>query len=296
MSWHHGAVKNLPVLLLSVLLLSSCATLAQLPASLARPPDESPHWDAVARGVDYSVFVSTGPRVDARALRVNLSAEGLVPVVTPGSGGMTKSQFVSSFARLYGCAAAVNTAPFRPASAVEGEPREVVGLTIAGGVVVSPPVAPMAVLLLRRAEDGGLRAQIVLQTPGLERSREGGPIVAAAGGFTIVLSEGKPMADNRRREPRTAAGVSADGRTLYLLVADGRRPGSAGLTDYETGLWLARLGADRGMTLDGGGSSAMALRGADGIVRIVNVPIHGGTPGRERAVGSCLGFQAASLP
>ncbi len=250
----------------------------------------------MARGVEFATFTSTGPRVEAFALRVDLSTPGLAPAVTPGADGMTKSQYVSSFARERGCVAAVATTPFKQSSALEGEPRELVGLTIADGVVVSMPVPPMAVLLLRRAEDGELHAEIVPQSQGLESSREGGAIVAAAGGFSIVLSAGEPHGGQRQREPRTAAGVSADGRTLFLLVADGRRPDSVGLSSYETGLWLAWLGAGTGMTLDGGGSSAMALRGPDGIVRIANIPVHGGILGRERAVGSCLGFLAPASP
>jgi len=149
----------------------------------------------------------------------------------------------------------------------------------------------MAALLLRQAGAGVLRAEVGIQAPLHEALGTEGPLVAAAGGFSLVLAGGEAQAGQQRREPRTAAGVSSDGRFLYLLVADGRRRESAGLTDFEVGLVLSWLGADRGLTFDGGGSSAMALRGADGLVRIANKPVEGGRPGRERAVGSCLGFR-----
>ncbi len=48
------------------------------------------------------------------------------------------------------------------------------------------------------------------------------------------------------------------------------------------------FGADDAITLDGGGSSAMAI--LDGTVVLENVPVHGTVPGVERAVATCIGF------
>ena len=39
---------------------------------------------------------------------------------------------------------------------------------------------------------------------------------------------------------------------LYLLVVDGRRPGSVGATEVETALLLLSLGAESGLLMDGG--------------------------------------------
>jgi hypothetical protein len=70
-----------------------------------------------------------------------------------------------------------------------------------------------------------------------------------------------------RRNPRTAAGVLPDGRTV-LVQSDGRAPGwSAGLTIDETARVLDSLGVDDAINLDGGGSSTVV---ADG--RVVNRP------------------------
>jgi hypothetical protein len=284
-------MKAFPLLALAVLAFSSCATLALPPNSLASVPDQAPAWAALGSGIEYASFASTNPRVEACALRIDLRAKGLEPVVTPCEGGMTHSQYVTSFARQFDCEAAVNAAPFEPSSAIEGERRKVVGLTMANGVVMSPPVPPMAVLFIRRDDDGGLRGEVTLQSSDSGLAHGGQQeIVAAVGGFTIVLSDGKPEGSSSR-EPRTAVGLSPDARVLFILVADGRRRDSAGLTNYETGLWLAWLGASSGMTLDGGGSSTMAIRDASGMIRLANIPIDGGKRGRERAVGSCLGFQ-----
>ncbi|MBG0851150.1 phosphodiester glycosidase family protein [Streptomyces spinoverrucosus] len=65
-----------------------------------------------------------------------------------------------------------------------------------------------------------------------------------------------------RRNPRTAAGVTRDGRVV-LLTVDGRHPGhSAGLSITETAAVMRSLGAVNALNLDGGGSTAMVVRNA----------------------------------
>jgi hypothetical protein len=82
------------------------------------------------------------------------------------------------------------------------------------------------------------------------------------------------------RHPRTLAGVRAGG-TLLLVTVDGRRPGwSAGVTLNEAARVMRSLGARDALNLDGGGSTAMAVRG-----RTVNRP---SDPSGERPVSDAL--------
>jgi Phosphodiester glycosidase len=82
------------------------------------------------------------------------------------------------------------------------------------------------------------------------------------------------------RHPRTLAGVRADGR-LLLVTVDGRQPGwSAGVTLPEAARVMRSLGARDALNLDGGGSTAMAVRG-----RTVNRP---SDRGGERRVSDAL--------
>jgi exopolysaccharide biosynthesis protein len=82
------------------------------------------------------------------------------------------------------------------------------------------------------------------------------------------------------RQPRTLAGVRAGGR-LLLVTVDGRRPGwSAGVTLREAARLMRSLGARDALNLDGGGSTAMAVRG-----RVVNSP---SDPAGERPVSDAL--------
>ncbi len=70
------------------------------------------------------------------------------------------------------------------------------------------------------------------------------------------------------RAPRTAAGLSRDGRLLYLAVVDGRQPESRGMTLYELGRLMDELGAYEAMNLDGGASSEMWVEELGGIVSV----------------------------
>jgi hypothetical protein len=75
------------------------------------------------------------------------------------------------------------------------------------------------------------------------------------------------------RHPRTALGVDASGRWLYLAVVDGRQPGySVGMTTHELAVLMAQLGCDRAINLDGGGSSILLAADDAGAPAIVNRP------------------------
>jgi len=77
-----------------------------------------------------------------------------------------------------------------------------------------------------------------------------------------------------RRHPRTAIGQTPQG-DFWLVTVDGRQPMSAGATLEEMATIMLRLGCERALALDGGGSTAMGLRSL-----IVNRP----SDGRERSV------------
>jgi hypothetical protein len=82
------------------------------------------------------------------------------------------------------------------------------------------------------------------------------------------------------RQPRTMAGIDRRGR-LLLVTVDGRQPGvSEGFTLGEAARFMRSLGAVQALNLDGGGSSAMVVKGA-----LVNVP---SDATGERAVGDTI--------
>ena len=82
-------------------------------------------------------------------------------------------------------------------------------------------------------------------------------------------SNSKAWAD--ARTARTAIGLSGDRRTLTLFTVD-VRGGSEGMSLSEVAAVLIRdFGVADALNLDGGGSTTMAMEGADGVPSIINV-------------------------
>ena len=256
-------------------------------------PDWRPFAEGECPGLFYTAIRVQEPKLEMWALKADLSEPSLKIVVNGGENGEVSSTKVSSFVRNNGLLAGINAVPFDPVSARENEERICVGIVVSNGVPTALPVPRYDALVFYAPNVTDRRAAILSQAEIGDLDR----VEHALGGFFIILAEGKlperllagPQKD-LPRHPRSAAGLSADGCTLYLLVIDGRRSGSIGATEAETGLILKKLGAFWGLNFDGGGSSTLALRFPDGRIRAVNTPIHSGIPGRERAVAACLGL------
>jgi exopolysaccharide biosynthesis protein len=118
-----------------------------------------------------------------------------------------------------------------------------------------------------------------------------GKIYNAISGDQLLVSKGVKVKglENTRFDPRTAFGISQNGRWIYLVVVDGREA-SAGLSFDELADLLLSFGAYTATSFDGGGSSTMVIEGFDGQPRIVNTVIDDNIPGRERAVANHLGI------
>ena len=280
-----------------LLILASCATVPVKPAILGRPHSAQsietlqPRWQHFADGIDAVSIRLLSPRLEIWALRVQLDHPSIRIVmndVERDGAGSIPSITVSSFVKKYDCMAAMNAGPFYPVSAKEGERRFLSGIFVSNGILAAPPVPRYDALVFYRDGSGAVLPQRT------EYPWTGPELRWAVGGFSIILDNSKITAAPERtaRHPRSAAGFSADGRTLYLLVIDGRRLLSIGATETETAALLAALGAASGINLDGGGSTALAVQKAGQPV-LVNRPAHG-IFGGERAVASCIGVRYSS--
>lgn len=113
-------------------------------------------------------------------------------------------------------------------------------------------------------------------------------LLDAIGGNCMLVQKGvisgdvidRPEAFFRERAPRTAVGWRADGQ-IVLVTVDGRQADwSIGMTPRELADLMRSLGATEAVNLDGGGSTALAVRGV-----LANRP---SDPAGERAVGPAL--------
>jgi len=288
-------------LISALLLFLSCAVVSsdstnENPITFSALNAVAPEWQPLADGVLFFQGKISKPQIEFWALRVDLASENTHIVVRGGDAAETGflSSRVSSFVRDNNLIAGVNASPFDVISSREGQPIRNMGVIISNGKMISPLNHHYDAIVFYKKEfirQNG-RSAIVRQSS--LNSVEN--IENAIGGFHQILTGGEPAErtlNRTERHPRSAAGISANGRYLILLVIDGRRSGSTGGTEMETAALLYSLGSWDGINFDGGGSSTLALRNKDGSVRVANTPVNGGVPGIERAVAGCLGIITA---
>ncbi|MET9697360.1 phosphodiester glycosidase family protein [Streptomyces sp. NPDC006529] len=165
-----------------------------------------------------------------------------------------------------------------------------------------PPLPGVTVLVGR----GGAAARVAALRPGdpvtlsaaLRRDDGGrGPLVSALGGRAALVVGGVPQnhdgGPNDASAPRTAVGLSRDGRTLRLVTVDGRQRDSAGLTLTGLGRLMHGLGAHDALNLDGGGSTTLlAARSGTSRLDLENSP----SDGAARKVANGLVLTVPSGP
>lgn len=271
---------------LSLLVVGSAAgALDFLPAltAFAEPVDWS-RAETVAPGVKAVGYRTEKPRLmECRLLRVDLRQEGLsfvstgrakewgqpMPDVTNRTiVADTRREPTATFMRRlrkegHDVVAAFNTAPWEPF-----EPpwthrlARLPHLAIVDGQVLSNDRRPGAMLVVWKDNTAVI-------TNGLAEADF--PRVAVAHpGFEIIMRDGRPVGIDPKQEylaPRTALGLSSDGRYLFVLVVDGRQPTwSQGANLRDLTVLLSEAGAADGINMDGGGSSTLVTLKSDGMI------------------------------
>lgn len=86
----------------------------------------------------------------------------------------------------------------------------------------------------------------------------GGHSLLVEGGQAVPYERNPSQLDGLRA--RSAAGISQDGRTLYLVGVEGRTEESKGLRLRDLSQFFVEIGAWKALNLDGGGSTTMVAR------------------------------------
>lgn len=267
-------------------------------------------WQPIFQGVSFARGEAGPPEHGVQrvcAVRVDLRAEGVEFFSTPDNGPLpreTTSETTQEFLVRHKLQVAINANFYSPCC--EPGDKDLTGFALSRGIVVSPPLASgrsAAVLAITRNNEVALLPKIAVS----EASR----FWTGVAGSDLILVGGRParLADSPlviQRHPRTAVGLSEDGRWLFLLAIDGRQPNySQGATLRETAEWLLHLGAHGGINLDGGGSTTL-VREQEGRPIVLNrvsgaaKPRGDGseervTERRLRSVGNNLGLRARPL-
>jgi hypothetical protein len=268
-------------------------TTATTNAPASKPVDAVAHanisrWQPIFRGVEMCEGSTWVPRrLQIRAVRIDLREPTIDLLVTPrigngtnAWGGRTTSEFLTEFK----CQVALNGSVFDVFAKKRGDPMHVEGLSLSRGDFYESTNRWDALLV------GANRRAWIERSPADARGAYNG-----LSGFYALLINGRNNGGMRDRHPRSAVGISRNGRYLILMAIDGRQPGySESASTGETAEWMRKLGAYNALNLDGGGSTALVIEGPDGSPVVLNRPC-GPPPGAERRVANHLGVFAQRL-
>lgn len=260
-------------------------------------------WKPIFEGIDFATGSDNDPAQQANSFRVDLSSPDIQFFSTPDNGILSKetiAQTTSQFLDEFDLQVAVNANFFAPCCDPMAEPKDLIGLAISDGNIVSP-------------SDGMISDNIGLVPDSLLLTKDNQATIASTSSnnsfsdvFTAVsagprlLVEGEivvpetPPDSFSDLNPRTAVGLSEEEQFLILMTIDGRQPGvSEGATLFQTAEWLTRFGAFQGLNLDGGGSTTIVREDEFGNPLILNTP--SSPDGAERFNGNNLGVFANPL-
>lgn len=268
---------------------------------LVKRPLPTDKQQQLFQGIVYQRDARNSPRpLMVHTVTIDLTAPGIKLLVTPGNK-VNKNEFAarttSEFVQEFNLQLAINGSffyPFRqypPNSYPKpSDPVIVQGQVISEGKSYAPPKATSSVLCISKF----LRAQIYAQI-----YQQRCPIGTSEGlaGREILLKEGKPAVLGGRGgenlfSPRTAVAIDKSGKTLWLIIVDGRqRFYSEGVSLAELTTIIQELGADSALNLDGGGSTTLVVANKTKL-RVLNSPIQTRIPTRQRPVANHLGIYA----
>lgn len=253
---------------------------------------------SLAPGVGYRRLVLREPRpVVAHVVEVDLkTARPRFVATAPTFGAETAALTGTRALSALEADLVVNAnyfTPFRERDPISyypriGDPVQVLGPAVASGVSygLTPPDAPGWITFW--AEPSGLVGVGEMPLEATTAVSGRGWVVRSG---RIAARSGPEDPLDVRPYPRTVLGLDPGGRRLFVVVVDGKQPRySDGLTLSELGPLLLSLGVSDAIQLDGGGSSTLAIRSADGSPSLLNRPCHTKIPGRQRPVANFLGL------
>jgi hypothetical protein len=235
-----------------------------------------PVWTEIGDGLRHAVLRRSGP-VRAHVVEVDLCEPSVAVRATQPS---ERGQRTSAWAADVSAQVAINADFFSTGFRTSG-------LAVGQGN------------LFTDSRDSSDESAVAYSPAGILQIRPAGETLAAplhwmhdvVSGRPVCLRDGRVVSSTAShygtRNPRTGIGLSRDGRTLYLVVVDGRSSSSIGVTTGGLGDILLDVGAYDGLNFDGGGSSAMYIRG----MGVVNAP----SDGTERTVANHLGIMRRTI-
>ncbi len=256
-----------------------------------RPP-QTDRSQSLFSGINYRREASWQPRpIMMHIVTIDLQTAGLKLLVTPKTPN--NSRTTSAFLTEFKMKLAINAsyfAPFHERTPWDyyprnGDPSAPIGEAIANGDRYAAPLKEWPVICILQ----GNIAKII------ESGICPQGTINGVAGRELLVSDGKPtdarlLAEDDKPYPRVAVGIDRNGSKLWLIVIDGKQPlYSEGVTKVELAQIFAKLGVDKAINLDGGGSTTLVVDTGNGAT-VLNAPIHAKLPMNERPVANHIGF------
>lgn len=273
-------------------------------------------WVPIFQGIDEAGGTNDASylgTLSAHALRVDLQNPDIRLTITPPVTNNyvpeqreTLLQTPREFVNEYGLQVAINSGSFFPPgyNNPSGTPAWVYGLVLSKGRLVSAQTSSNDTLSALLFTTNNQATFVYINWPATNTAG----IYNAVTGMYPLVSNGENIAYRytnamfdsiHQPQPRTAFGLSQEGRYLIMMTIDGRQDFSDGALDYETADLLLLFGVWNGMNMDGGGSTCMVKANECGVPVDINqnsFQFAVGRPGSQRPVGCNLGVSALPLP
>ncbi|MFA6938079.1 MAG: phosphodiester glycosidase family protein [Treponema sp.] len=252
---------------------------------------QSFEWQKVVDGISIYNFENKTMTVLYHAVKIELASPNLELVCFPNESTLEKEKInfknnndtnllkinqpfifksisTEEFANKNNCAVAMNSSPFNgktssPFSAIFSKKRQIIGIHFLDGIEFSAPNEKYSALGFVKStdeNDGTIYNAKIIDTQ-TDSSVKGFDFVL--GGFFTVLSSGvKSNFKATSFDSRSGAGVSYDGKTLYLLVVEGENKStSKGLSFQQCADIFIAMGCSDAIEFDGGSSSDLCING-----------------------------------
>ena len=239
------------------------------PLSLTTGDATSWNWEEIAEGISYTNYTANRAPLRWHLVSIDLHCPNMVPLAYPTAqhmdsqgkfNGKTTYQFLQETELQDSpLLVTVNATPFKTPLTWLSPKRQITGLYIHQGQILSPPLSRYSAICLWPQEHT-LRAAIIRDQTTYPPETE-----LALGGFFTIIQEGEiqdfPACS---LDSRTALGITKDERYLLILYIEGEnKKESLGLTYEETALILEAAGAWNALQMDGGSSAALSIKGKE---------------------------------
>lgn len=275
--------------ILITILFSNCVTVSPADQSISYPLQANPdtqninseinqemeantqnnpfNWVKLSEGIYHCSFFDETSHSICNAVKINLDTPNLFLIASEpveqleDNSYIFKAETTPHFARNHNAIIAVNATPFNYPSGRLSDKRTLAGIYAVNDTIFAPKAGRYSALIFTADQNENLSASIIDSQNEFEADNSSR---FAFGGFWTLIRDKQIISfESKQKEPRSAAGICDNGKTLIIISIDKTGITSKGATFNETSSILSRLGADEGIMLDGGSSSSLVINGKE---------------------------------